>query len=337
MKGRFFTWIAAGWLAVLPAMARPQPAVDGILAAFRTHPLVGLADMHGLAQEEDFFATLVRDPRFARTVRDVVVEFGSAANQPLLDRYLAGETLTPVQVRALASDRVSWVPSGVSTGYADFFTAVRSVNQALPPDRRIRVWMGDPPIDWTRVRSKADWLPILRQRDPFPAALIEREILSKGRKALVIYGGDHFYNRPEDPLLNLGPLLQQPHPEVLFIVTPYIGFNEKSCSAMFEQSHAWQSPALIDVHEVAGVLRAPGCHAAPVGRPAWEDERFSGAAGDALLYLGPAASLNDAAVQPDIYSDPAYRAEMSRRREIILGKPLDDANAGSLTPHPLRP
>ena len=38
-------------------------AVDGIFAAFESHPLVGLADYHGLAQEEDFFTVLIRDKR----------------------------------------------------------------------------------------------------------------------------------------------------------------------------------------------------------------------------------------------------------------------------------
>lgn len=72
----------------LPA-TNVSAAVDGILAAFRDHPLVGIEDNHGLAQEEDFYAALMRDPRFAREVTNVVVEFGGAGRQNTLDRYLA--------------------------------------------------------------------------------------------------------------------------------------------------------------------------------------------------------------------------------------------------------
>jgi hypothetical protein len=49
------------------AEAVVRPALDGIFAAFETHPLVGLGDLHDLANELAFYATLVRDPRFAAT------------------------------------------------------------------------------------------------------------------------------------------------------------------------------------------------------------------------------------------------------------------------------
>ena len=68
--------------------ARAQPleaptvvsAIDGILHAFQHHSLVGIGDDHNSAQEEDFYAALVRDPRFATEVGNVVVEFGGAAH-----------------------------------------------------------------------------------------------------------------------------------------------------------------------------------------------------------------------------------------------------------------
>jgi len=56
-------------------------AIDGILHAFQNHPLVGIGDNHNSAQEEDFYAALVRDPRFSTEVGNVVVEFGGAAHR----------------------------------------------------------------------------------------------------------------------------------------------------------------------------------------------------------------------------------------------------------------
>ena len=52
------------------AAAPPEvkPAIDGIMAVFQSHALVGMGDYHGLAQEEDFYASIIRDPRFARDV-----------------------------------------------------------------------------------------------------------------------------------------------------------------------------------------------------------------------------------------------------------------------------
>ena len=53
----------------------------------------------------------------------------------------------------------------------------------------------------------------------------------------------------------------------------------------------------------------------------WEEES-SGIAGDALLYLGPSATLTDSPELPDFYLDPAYRAEMDRRARIMSGSPM---------------
>ena len=57
------------------------PAVAGILDAFAFRPLVAIGDYHGVAQELDFYAAIVRDSRFASEVGNVVVEFGSASHQ----------------------------------------------------------------------------------------------------------------------------------------------------------------------------------------------------------------------------------------------------------------
>src|SRR5687768_13131371 len=75
--------------------AAPQPAVPvdpipAILDAFRSHDIVALGDAHGTAHAQVFLKALVRDPRFATTVDDIVVEFGNARYQDLVDRFVAG-------------------------------------------------------------------------------------------------------------------------------------------------------------------------------------------------------------------------------------------------------
>src|SRR5262249_16712039 len=81
-------------LVLLAAVSAPSPAqspaerapevkaaVDGVLGLFQQKPVVVLCDQHGLAQEEDFYSALVRDPRFAENVGNVIVEFGGEASQ----------------------------------------------------------------------------------------------------------------------------------------------------------------------------------------------------------------------------------------------------------------
>ena len=41
----------------------------------------------------NFYAVLLRDPRFARDVGNVVLEVGDAAQQETIDRYVNGENI----------------------------------------------------------------------------------------------------------------------------------------------------------------------------------------------------------------------------------------------------
>lgn len=54
-------------------------------------------------------------------------------------------------------------------------------------------------------------------------------------------------------------------------------------------------------------------------------DMLSGINGDALLYLGPAATLTRTPQEPSIYLDAAYRAEINRRNQIRGLPPLSDA------------
>jgi len=336
---------------VPPTLLKPTVtrAVDGILTAFQTHPLVGLSDWHGMAQEEDFYAQLVRDPRFAEEVGNVVVEFGDAAQQETLDRYLAGEEVPYDQLRKVWSDTVGAVPTITSMGYPNFFAQVRATNANLPESERIHVWLGDPPIDWAKIKSRADFVRVLHRRERYPANLIKSQILAKHKKALVIYGGSHFYDEGA-----MGALVEQDYPHAFFLVTPYIGFNEESCSSAFEATlHDWPVPALVTPVRKTTLqsrLEASGCtsfthfHFAPqvteaakeAALKSWNEET-SGVTGDALLYLGPSAKLTMATEIPDLYLDPAFRSEISRRRMVVNGRPLGAPNDFQTTQSPLRP
>src|SRR5690606_3701319 len=116
---------------------------------FEDYPVVALGDPHGLAEQMEFYTALVRDPRFARDVRNLVVEFGASSHQPVIDRYLAGESVPYVELRKIWNDTVGWVPPPAMVGFVKFFAAVREVNKAQPADRRIKVWLGEPPLDWS--------------------------------------------------------------------------------------------------------------------------------------------------------------------------------------------
>ena len=138
------------------------PAMDGIFEAFKTHPLVGIAEHHRVAQELEFYNALVRDPRFAAEVGNVVVEFGGAAHQDIIDRYVNGEDVPYTELRKVWTDTVGWLPVVTTVGYPAFFAQVRETNLALPPEKRIHVWLGEPIIDWDSSRPMPTGRPWTR-------------------------------------------------------------------------------------------------------------------------------------------------------------------------------
>ena len=73
-----------------------RPPIDLVLIAFNQHPLVALCEGagHGQLETRDFFAALIRDRRFALTVRNIVIEFGNGRYQAVMDRYVTGGPVT---------------------------------------------------------------------------------------------------------------------------------------------------------------------------------------------------------------------------------------------------
>ena len=311
-----------------------QPAVDGVFAAFQTHALVGICDWHGLAQQEDFYSSLVRDPRFARAVGNVVVEFGGAAQQATIDRYINGEEVPYEQLRRVWNETIGWIPTVTRVGYINFFAQVRATNLTLKTEERIHVWLGNPPIEWSKIATRAEAFEVLHQTDRYPANLIKSQILDKGRKALVIYGSAHFFEAG-----TIKSIVEASYPNSFFMISPYIGFLEKACSDSFEATHRpWVKDSLI--FPVRGTalqqhLQTSGCHFSPgftfdASVPAAErakaladmENEVSGIDGDALLYLGRAETLTEAPMIPDLYMDEHFRNEISRRRVLMSGKPI---------------
>ena len=191
-------WLALS-LAILVASQSGTlpvvPAADYLVGAFDRVPLVAFSEpRHGAAGTREFLGSVIRHPRFAGRVNDVVVEFGNARYQDIADRYVAGE---PVSRDAL---RQIWENTTVVTGvwtapmYAGFLDDVRALNSGLPLARQIRVVLGDPPIDWSVVRGPADedmndW------RDAHFAWIVEEQVLKNKRRALLWIGGAHVSRR----------------------------------------------------------------------------------------------------------------------------------------------
>ncbi len=304
------------------------PALEAVLEALRSHAIVGLCDRHGLQQEHDFIRTLLLDPALPDLVDDIVVEFGNPRLQSVADRYLlAIEPIPLPQVREI------WRQTGGTLWdapvYERFFVTVRAVNEGLAPDRRIRVLLGDTPIDFGRVRSAADadYVRTLEnETDAHFADVVEAEVLAKGRRALLIAGGGHLRrglhadqrprtDAPGQPP-NAGTAISLRHPGRLHVVdTLIVGDLDRAIRARAGDSvHDWRPPAVAPLAATwLGDQEGPSISYRAL-TPA--DARY-GAQADAVIYLGPDASLTRSLPDPAIYDDPEYRAFLARLGPIM--------------------
>jgi hypothetical protein len=174
--------------------AVPVEPVAAIVDAFRSHSVVAVTAGHGEAWGYAFGLSLVRDPRFLDAVNDMVIEEGSARYQDVADRFVRGEQVSDESLCQIWRNTTQ--PGlGLDRPWTEFFHAVRTANASRARDRQLRVLLGDPPIDWDEVRTPADHRKWIEMRDTFPADLIQREVLAKGRRALLTYGQMHFQRK----------------------------------------------------------------------------------------------------------------------------------------------
>lgn len=194
--------IAIGLVLVVPtqiarASQAPQPAVrvdpiDGIVEAFKTHQVVMLPGGHGAKPGYDLLLAILRDPRVQGTVTDVVVEFGTSRYQDVIDRFIRGDEIPFAMLKHVWQDTTIPSVTNENPYVEDFYRSVRTINAALPKEKRYRVLAGDPPIDWDNVVDAQDLRKWTVRRDTFAANVVESEVVSRGRRALVVYGPGHF-------------------------------------------------------------------------------------------------------------------------------------------------
>jgi len=310
------------------SLAEPKltNAVEGLIAAFDSFPIVALGEIHWCLNEHEFIAALIKHPFFAEKVNDIVVEFGNAKYQPVMDRYIVGETVARAKLRQVwrnttQTSMVLDVPI-----YEQFFVTVRAVNQRLPGQKRLRVLLGDPPVDWDVIKTRADMNMNLFLRDEHFVEVVEREVINKKRKALLISGNAHIRRCCLAGPLGATARVEKKHPGTVFVALPHQGFQERN-EELEARLASWPKPGLALVKDTwlgnlspdlitpAGRMRtSPDGPLVPAPSP------FKGMliqdATDAYLYLGPKASLGYDSIPPEAHRDEAYQRELERRRQL---------------------
>jgi hypothetical protein len=292
----------------------PVDAQRAILAAFDTYDVVaGLGVTN--KDTDDLILALIRNPAFAAKVNDIAVECSNSLYQPILDRYIAGEDVPIAAVRPVWRNTTQ--PScGFSAFYEELFPLVRRINQTLPPERRLRMLACDPPIDWSKITKPDDARPF-SDRDQSIAAVMEREVLAKHRKALMLYGIGHVRHGTRTAVGRY----EARYPHVTLIVVDYHGFGEGTPLARFNDAlekrmTSWPVSSLVPMQ--GSWLADLPCTYFDGDLPGSNCRGYPGV--DALLYVGPRDLMLYEPIPAGIALDTAYMSEI-RRRAAVTGNP----------------
>jgi hypothetical protein len=283
-------FLAAG---AVTGVTPPLDAIATILDAFRTHAVVAIDEPHGDEQSHAFRLSLIRDPRFAAGVNDILVEFGNSRYQAVMDRFVSGERVPDEDLRKVWQNTTQVHTIWDRPIYEEFFRAVRTLNATLPPDRRLRVLLGDPPIDWDAIRTEEDLRSArkaLPGRSTHPADVLIKESLAKGRRSLVVYGALHLI-RQNATGANLMERVETGGGTRAFIV-----LSASDLDALGVNHEGWPHPSL----------------ALPAGTSLANQL-------DAVLYLGPKSSRTPSRLTAALCSDGRYM-EMRIRRMTLGGR-----------------
>ena len=306
------------------ASLRVRDAPDAIADALRSHSLVLLSEHHWSVAVHEQLRRIVTSPKLDGLVQDIVVEFGNPLYQSLIDRYVHGESV-PIDSVRLAWRNTTQLLAWDSPLYERFYETVRTVNATRPHERRLRIVAGDPPIDWSRTNRAEDIPRSFGFRDIETIGIIEREVLAKGRRALVIIGEEHVL-RSTGPMpdgrakplerMSLGEALDARHPGVGFLVATVAG----DASPLARTIRTWPNGSMASIAETEigladASIRERGSALQKVepagpGKPRLQD-LF-----DAVLYAGPVTQVLEP--PPVVYrADPEYEQEIRRRIKIL--------------------
>lgn len=301
-------------LVTLGAWASPAHAAveahapQGILDLFESADVVLLGERPWSKLDSDLRNAVVRHPDFAKIVDDVVIEFASALHQDILDTYVLELKPVPAEeLRKIWRDTTqpgTWEPPV----YREFIDVVRQANVMTPPEKRVRVVAGDPPIEWDKIHGWADTAPY-RDRIGHAVEVIGREVIEKKRRALVIYREENLPRGMSGRRGNMTNRLEAAHPGSKILVIATVPDASKAVPELEKSIDISKRPTLVKLSRSSIGL--------------WPAKMiFENAKGslkqmaDGLLYMG---NLRDRRIRPphDAASDTAYVREILRRRSIV--------------------
>jgi len=301
--------------------ANPQPAQQAILALFDKYEVVAMGAAHGEKDLDDFTLALIRNPEFPDKANDIAVECGNSLYQPILDRYIADENVPLSDVQQVWRN-IAQPGCSFSTFYEELFPLVREINKRLPPNKKLRMLAGDPSIDLSK-----DTGPSMGRisRDENIAFVMEKEVLLKHRKALMLFGLAHLIHGTPHSAVGI---YEKDYPNVTYVIHEHFGFCIVSSPAcryndeLEKRMASWPVPSLVAIKgSWLGELSPGYSPLAP--------ERALPSMADGYLYLGPGGLLLFEHTAANIVMDKDYMAQLQLRYDGHIEEELGTEGANA--------
>lgn len=282
---------------------RVYDGIKYIQRAFEQYDVVAIGESHGIKEVTDFYIELVNNDEFHKNVDVIIFEFGNSLYQEDLDKYILGQNDDTIKVKKLWREHTSsFLSSGDRAGVNRFFKEVRKAN--IESEHKIRILAAEPPIDWSKIKSKEELFVFVGQRDEFYGDLVMSQALKKDKKALLIMGSVHFNkSKPYKDVMDnpISALLKVSDKNIVLIHTLTMD------DFPIDQLPDMQKGELIEtVNPRVGNIM--------IGTPFIKDFPLQ-VQTDALLYLGDRKDLEHEKILP--FNDPLYEAELQRRKDLI--------------------
>ncbi len=305
---------------------RMPTAVDAVLAAIERHRIVALGEIHGSIPQHAFIQSLIDDPRLGDVCDDIVVEFANSRYQDRIDRFIRGDEVSIEQIApAWRNTAVSPFQQWQAPMYRELFEAVRRANLRSASGNGIRIVAAGVPIDWESVRTPEDHEPFLARSTHF-AAVVEREVLGRGRRGLLIAGSAHVVERSDsrgaaerDPAA--GKTLSAKYGDAYFSIIPVFAATEWP-EGLAEEFDRFEAPTVIPIASSPLHRRDAGLVFRDIRKlgPDGPYNPFHGVpmsdVADALLWLGLSGDSTFAGDDP-VGDDRGYYEELRRRAKIF--------------------
>jgi hypothetical protein len=191
---------------------------------------------------------------------------------------------------------------------------VKEINLKLAPGKKIRVLAGDPPIDWSKIKTLKDFFSNLSQRDVLPSQLAIQYGIDSLKKVLLIYGGEHLKKtsdeKKDSTFWTIPYFINKKFPNSVITIGNFI--SEDHASGAKDPGIPLNSICDLNKSSLGGLSINND-----TGSSSLQMKNIF----DAVYYIGQSKNWETGQPSP---IDPLYWEELNRRSKIVWQQEIDE-------------